>query len=78
MCNQTIICQFCNEEIDPADCDVGGTCEGNVFCCECDMEIEPDTGLVALLCGKCDWCKELMINDEFREIQQQRYERRER
>jgi hypothetical protein len=46
------------------ECDVGGACSGNVFCSQCNTEIDGD-GEVAMLCGTCEHCERLIADGSF-------------
>ena len=72
-----ITCQHCKAVAYVAECGSVGACIGNVFCSQCDTEIEAATGEIALLCGKCDWCKGLMVDGDFVECQHDRHAMRD-
>ena len=61
MCNEVIRCGHCHEFVQLFDCGSLGACDENVFCADCETEINSQTGDVALLCGRCDACKTLMV-----------------
>jgi hypothetical protein len=63
--NESLTCLHCfsSHRIDAFD--VVGACDGNVFCPDCNCEIESDTGMPALLCGQCGDCETLMIEGRF-------------
>jgi hypothetical protein len=64
-------CGACGATITNEECGVMGACPECVFCPECDMEICGE-GEVALLCGKCEACKSLMIDGSFASTQELR------
>lgn len=48
-------CPECGEMLCVDECDVAGACPGNVFCINCNTEIDED-GAAAEPCGRCSWC----------------------
>lgn len=75
---ELIKCGACGELVDPDSCGVLGACFGNMFCEECETEIDMNTGDVALLCGNCDTCRDLMIDGDWGALQRERERQRMR
>lgn len=58
-----IKCGRCGTLTTANECDCMGTCHpDNVFCPECQGEIDSVTGAPVAACGKCQWCME--VSDE--------------
>ena len=74
--DQFVICQNCNMGFDYDDAGIIGACPEKCFCPNCETEIDSTTGEIALLCGKCSWCQEFMIEGTFDEAQKKRMELR--
>ena len=72
MSGDYIRCKCCGDCNTLEDCEVGGACEGNVFCATCNAEIDASDGMPALLCGDCTSCLELIDDEVFDEVQQKR------
>ena len=66
-----IKCGACGEWQNWKWCDTMGACPGNVFCLDCDEEIDSD-GDVAPLCGECDSCESLIADGVFEKTQRHR------
>jgi hypothetical protein len=67
-------CPYCNFEGPLEDFDVLGACPGNLFCnmCGCEVDFNSDPPKVALLCGNCQSCRELMLEGIFGTTQDNR------
>ena len=56
-----LTCGCCGYTDDFDAFDVVGACPDNVFCNQCNSEIDATSGEAGALCGKCDWCEALAL-----------------
>jgi len=55
-------CSECNYESNLETFDIIGACTTNVFCPQCNSEIDSDTGKLAARCHRCDACEEIELD----------------
>lgn len=55
-------CSECNYESNLDAFDIIGACGTNVFCPQCNAEIDSETGKLVARCQHCDACKEIELD----------------